>query len=750
MGTFADLPRGARRLIVCTVALGVAVLGWHTADLGSWNRWDLLTWFGLTVAAALAEQFTVEIRHRTENENFSLTDAIWVPALLLARPSVLTLAVFAGTILGQAARRWSFYKVAYNTAQFLVAITAAQLVYAAFGSPSKLGLTAWLAGAVGMLAYFLLNEVFIAGVISMVESEQFRKVLVLPAGLNVLHAAGNVTIGMLVALVWSFGPSALPLLITPIVLSYLAYRGWIHAQQEEQQAAERERMQALYEAGRALFGPLEVKFDFRPFLQLVRRMVDAAGVELVMLDGDQARVYNSESGLSVTTTLTEDAPEPEALLSTRPNLSRYVAPISGDQVRGVLAVHRQEALSNAEGSLVQALASQVYVRQENQRLFQETAQQRSHLADVIGNTSDGIFVVAADRRILSWNPAMERITGFSRSEVVDRHWDDVLQIRFEREGGELSEPNAGNLLESIDSQDALVLRRDGKGRWIRCASNPMPSQNGDARAYVVMARDVTAELEAERMKSDFVATVSHELRTPLTPLKGFLTSLEQGLVEDSPESRREYYGIMRRQAERLERLINDILDVSRIEAGSLKMETKAMELVLAVGEDIEEAKRQPRARQVEFVHPDGNVWVGADSFRVGQVMSNLLSNAFKYSPADTTVQVRIGMDEGRAAVSVHNEGEGISPADQQRVFDRFYRSDDAVASRAGGVGLGLYIARRLAEAMGGNLLLESTYGNGCTFSFTLPLLDASASSVRETGHHDVGEGSTPWFVRTSA
>ena len=711
---------------------GVAV-SIRVPEVGRWNRWDLLTLVCLTAGGAIAEQFSVAVHHHTETENFSLTDAIWVPALLFARPGILTFAMVAGTLIGHSARHWAWFKISYNISQFVLAITAAELVYGLFELSSSLQLLTWLAAALAMLAYFTINETFIASIIAMVEGEPLRRVLVLPAGLNVVHAAGNVTIGMLAALVWSTGPLGLPLLITPIVLSFLAYRGWVQSKHEEEQARERARMQTLYEAGRALFGPLDVQFDFRPFLQLVRKMVDASGVELVVVDED-IRVYNSETGLSFATELDGPEPAPDQFLSTRPGLSTYLARISGSQdVKGVLAVHRKQELSPAEGSLVEALASQVYVKQENERLFQETLEQRSHLADVIGNTSDGIFVVSPDRRILSWNPAMERITGFVRGEVVGLGCDETLRFRLEQE-----HPTSGNIgslvLDSSETQDALVIRKDGSERWIRYTSNAMPDREGRAKAFVVVARDVTAELEAERMKGDFVATVSHELRTPLTPLKGFLMSLEQGMVEDSPESRREYYGIMLRQAERLERLINDLLDVSRIDSGKLSMEPQIISLPEFLEEQILEAERQPIARPVAFVRPDEPVYVRADPFRVGQIVSNLLSNAFKYSPPNTPIEMGLVVSEGRALVSVHNEGEGLSLTDRERVFDRFYRGESGLTRSTGGVGLGLYISKRLVEAMGGELLLESRLGQGCTFSFTLPMTEPGEAFL--AGQHE--------------
>ncbi len=724
MKELADLRPAARRLIVATVLLGAGALAIRIPDLGRWNLGDLLACVGLALAGALAEQFTVEIHHETENENFSLTDAIWVPALLLARPSVLTFAVLVGTVVGQSVRHWTGYKIAYNACQFVLAVTAAEAVYGLFHLPHTLGLETWLAGAAAMLAYFCINETFIATVISLVEGEPLRRVLLLPAGLNVLHAAGNVTIGMLGALVWSTGPVGLPLLVTPIVLTFLAYRGWAHNKQQEQQARERERMHMLYEAGRSLFGPLDVTTDFQPFLQLVRKMVEATGVELVLLEESDIHVYSSESGLTLTASLKDHELTPERLVSTRPGLSTYSAPITGAEIRGTLAVHRKQPLSAAEGSLVDALASQVYVKRENERLFQETLEQRSHLADVVGNTSDGIFAVSSDHLILSWNPAMERITGFRRPDVVGRPCDEVLRLRPDHPD---TDPDAtrGLDLESADTRDALVIRQDGSERWIRYTSNPMPNRDGGAKAYVLVARDVTAELEAEKLKGDFVATVSHELRTPLTPLKGFLLSLEQGLLEASPESMHEYFAIMRRQVERLERLINDLLDVSRIDAGKVTMEPTLIPLTDFLVEQIRESEHLQHTGRVEFVTPEQTVVVRADPFRVGQVVTNLLSNAFKYSPPATPVEVWLTVAGPKAIVSVHNMGEGISIADQGRVFERFYRAEGGLTRKSGGVGLGLYIARRLVEAMGGHLTLESEPGRGCTFAFSLPIAQAT-------------------------
>jgi len=182
-----------------------------------------------------------------------------------------------------------------------------------------------------------------------VEGLSLREVVLLPGGLNLLHAAGNLTIGMLAALVWHTGPVGLPLLIAPIVLSFFAYRGWLQNKREEEQRRESERMRTLYEAGRALFGRLDVSLDFQPFLALVRRLVDAAGADLALLHGAELRVYSSESGLYLTVPAEQSPPDPAAYIGARPGLSTYLAPVRDETTEiGVLAVHRAAELSPAE------------------------------------------------------------------------------------------------------------------------------------------------------------------------------------------------------------------------------------------------------------------------------------------------------------------------------------------------------------------------------------------------------------------
>jgi PAS domain S-box-containing protein len=736
----ASLPLSARLLILSTAAAGAFALGVRVADASSWTTKDVLAFAALTVAIAVAEQFSIPLRHRTETVNFSLTDGLWAAALPLASPSVLTFSVAAGVLIGQVARRWAPMKIAFNVSQFVIGISMAEIVFQALRPGTPLQPWTWAAVAIAMSAYFLVNANLVVLVVSLVERKRFLTVLLPPLGLNVLHWAGNTALGVLGAILWATNPAGLPLLGFPMVLSYLAYRQWVRT------VRERNRMRDLYEAGRALAAPLSAADDFRPFLVVLEQMLEAEAVELVVLEDDRITVHGSEGKRSFTPEAGGNGVRSrlEAFVRVHKGLGPQIALIGGqDDANGVLAVYRKEPLSPSERSVLETLASQIAVLLQNHRLFAQTFQQ-AQLAEIVDHTSDGVFVIAHDGRILSWNPAMERITGFTHEEVEGRIYEEVLGGQA-RGGGELVA--SFDRTEPGEACDSLLVTKGGDRRWIRHTGTPITDREGAPKACVVVAHDVTTQVQTEQMKKDFVAMVSHELRSPLTPLKGFLASLLQGTAEDSPEARREYYRIMLRQADKLERLITDLLDVSQIDSGALLVDTSPIELTRLVAEQTAEIAAQQPKRSITFIEPDTPILVNADGFRVQQVLANLVSNAVKYSPADAPVEVSVLSVGVEGVVSVRDRGTGILLSDQNRVFDRFFRVENGPDRRTGGSGLGLYIARQLVEAMSGRLWLVSKPGEGSTFSFSMPRADVVSlvgsenggrSTARATDHRSRG------------
>ena len=737
-----SLPLSARLLIIATAGAAAGVLIAQSPALESWSRQDFIAVIALALAIAVAEQFSIPLRHRTETVNFTLTDGLWAAALPLARPSVLTYSVAAGVLIGHLARRWAWQKVAFNVGQFVLGIGAAEIVFAQFEPVGALTEPAtWLAIAVSMSAYFLVNANLVVLVIACVERKSFLTILAPPFAVNVLHWAGNTALGILAAMLWVASPVGLPLLVIPMVLSYLAYRQWIRS------VRERNHMRDLYEAGRALSGPIETTGDFRPFLQLLEQMLEARSVELVVLDDERITVHSSNGTRSLTPTPSSNGsangdgngngngnghrPKLEAFVRVDMGLSPQIALIGGqDDARGVVAIYRDEPLRPSERALLDALASQISVRLQNHKLFFQTFEQ-AQLAEIVAHTSDGIFVVAHDRHVVSWNPAMERITGHTRADAVGRSCEDVFGLQAFADGTLAAsfDPN-GNAGEPRDS---LISTKEGERRWIRHTGTPVRDRDGKTSASVVVVHDVTAEVQTEQMKKDFVAMVSHELRTPLTPLKGFLTTLLDGTADDTPEARREYYRIMMRQTDRLERLIMDLLNVSQIESGTLVMDVQPVDVTQLVSDQVAEFREQFSGRTITVHNGTGPILVKGDPFRVQQVVANLLSNALKYSPADRPVEVSVLAIGDEGTVSVRDHGPGILLPDPERVFDRFYRAENGIDPNAGGTGLGLYIARQLIEGMDGRLWLVSRPGEGSTFSFSLPRADIVSVVPAENG-----------------
>jgi signal transduction histidine kinase len=275
----------------------------------------------------------------------------------------------------------------------------------------------------------------------------------------------------------------------------------------------------------------------------------------------------------------------------------------------------------------------------------------------------------------------------------------------------------------------MILGRGPGRRWVRYTKNVMRDRDGGVKAHVVVARDVSAEMEAEQAKREFVATISHELRTPLTPLKGFLLTLLRGTATISPRDRDEYYGIMLDQVTRLERLIEDLLEASRLETAGASVEIRQIELGAVVRQQIREFAQCQPTRPIQMVGPRRSVNVQADPIRVAQVVANLLSNAMKYSPADSPIIVTLSSDEDEALIAVQDQGEGVPADKRDRIFDCFYRIENGLTRRTSGTGLGLYITKRLVEAMGGRIWVDSRPTGGSTFFVALQRAHRELASV---------------------
>jgi PAS domain S-box-containing protein len=711
------LPPRVKALIVVATVLGFGCVAVRVPQIRTWDARDLLGVALIVILTITAERCSIPLKRGSETVNFALTDGVWAGALILVPPSVLTVGVLLGVGIGQALNRWSPYKIAYNVSQFLISITLAQVAFAAMDIvPSVTDPHTWLAVLGSMYIAFAFNASAIMLVVSMVEGSRFRDVFRLPLALNAFHWLGNMALGILGALLIVEEPIALVLLTVPVGLAYITYRRWAES------IAERDQLRDLYEAGRVLSGPLAATEGFGDFLGLLERLLPADRVELVVVNGDRVSVHATTGVYSFT--VDEKGPYPlEALVTVRSGIAPQIALVGDDEdVRGVVAVYRSEPLGTKERMLLDGLASQIAIRLHNHRVYGETLE-RARLSEIVMHTSDGVFAVDRSGRVTTWNPAMRAIVGWAEEEAIGRRCQDLLGI-------DDLDALSGPEIHRSEPQDALVRTKRGTMVSVRLRTSMIRDHEAAPRSHIVVMREASEETRAEQLKRDFVSMVSHELRTPLTPLKGFLKSLLEGAVDDSPEARHEYYEIMLRQAQRLERLVGDMLDASQIDAGGLVIDLEPVSLTPLLERLVADFHEQHADRVVNLHGTEQRLVTLADAFRVEQVVLNLLTNADKYTPADLPIDVFLTRQERAAVISVRDRGEGIPREHQGRIFDRFFRVN-VDSGRRPGTGLGLYIARSLVEAMSGRIWVDSEVGVGSTFSFTLPIVNVRLPGTDE-------------------
>jgi PAS domain S-box-containing protein len=346
------------------------------------------------------------------------------------------------------------------------------------------------------------------------------------------------------------------------------------------------------------------------------------------------------------------------------------------------------------------------------RLYRE-AEERGQAARVLGYVADGVFLVDANGVVQLWNPAAEAITGVSAKAVLGHPIEEAI-------------PGWGSLEQAVVTKNApttstaraTTIPVEVKGRELWLSVTGVDFTEGTVYAF----RDLTEEHRLEELKADFIATVSHELRTPIAAVHGAVKTLEREDVDFSDDVRRNILSVISDQSERLVQLVNDILITSQVESGKLVLATEEVE-VTDVARGVIEAARMlaPDEVPIELLAPSGLAPVYADSDKLRQVLANLVSNAVKYSFGRGRVDVQLEQRATQVRIMVRDQGVGIPQAEQQRIFEKFYRLYPNMTRGVGGTGLGLYICRELVRRMGGSIWVESSEGVGSTFFLELPL-----------------------------
>jgi PAS domain S-box-containing protein len=351
---------------------------------------------------------------------------------------------------------------------------------------------------------------------------------------------------------------------------------------------------------------------------------------------------------------------------------------------------------------------------------------------VIATAGDAYVQFDGEGLVTEWNHQAEATFGWGREEVVGRSLSSLVLDESDREAFErrvgVGGPS-GQMPSGTERFELLMLHRSRQRIPVEVTAWVVRS--GDAQVFSCFIRDISERLAAERAKDEFVSVVGHELRTPLTAIHGALGLLRAGMLGDLNERGGHMVDIAAHNTDRLVRLINDILDIERLNSGAISLQPRACDIASLVEQSIEAMRPvADEAGVLLDLEVDGaDVW--ADPDRVEQTLTNLLSNAIKFSPRASEVRVTVRDVGADVSVEVRDHGRGIPSEDLERIFDRFQQVDGSDSREKGGTGLGLAICRSIVEQHGGRIWAQSSPGVGSTLTFTLPLARPRPQSARQ-------------------
>ncbi len=494
----------------------------------------------------------------------------------------------------------------------------------------------------------------------------------------------------------------------------------------------------------------EERFDR---LTRIARQVFEVPIALVSLIDANRQWFKSCQGLSATETprsisfcghaiLQDDIFHiPDALADARfsdnplvvgePFIRFYAgAPLSlakGERV-GTLCIidRRPRTLEAGQLRILRELADCVQEEFEYLRLREASnvvREQEQRLRALIDHMLDGIVTIDEAGYVETFNPAAESIFGYAAQEVIGRNVSMLMPEPY-RSAHDVYlkhylESGVGRIIGSV--REVQGERKDGSVFPMELSVNCMETMSRPR--FLGVVRDISQLKEVERVKDEFVSSVSHELRTPVTSIRGALGLIAGGQAGEISEQVRMLVGIAHDNSERLVRLVNDILDMQKLDLGRISMEIVNQEILPVVEATIGamEGYASEFGVEVKLVRTVPGVWARFDAGRLQQVIANLLSNAVKFSPRGSSVEVSMARQDGMLRIEVRDHGEGIPFEAQAGIFGKFYQVRGNGPRRQGGTGLGLYISKAIIERFGGQIGFTSASGKGSRFYVELPI-----------------------------
>ena len=395
-----------------------------------------------------------------------------------------------------------------------------------------------------------------------------------------------------------------------------------------------------------------------------------------------------------------------------------------DRVIGVIFIFRnyRGVFSANDRALLQSFADQAAVAVNNARLYSQVRQEKQRLDALLDSAADGIMILSPDHVITRGNPALARIIGVTPQALVGKAHEQVVVLKRHGNNMTLEQAEVGGWPLTPNATlyvEGDLVRPEGLPLPVGITYAPLTSPEGNLVNIIATVRDITRFREAEELKSTFISVISHELKTPVALIKGYVGTLrredaswDREIVQDSLE-------VIEEEADRLTTLIENLLDASRLQAGGIKLNLCDVDLKALAERTVERFRTQTAQHQITVSIPSDFPVIIGDEERIGQVFSNLVSNAIKYSPSGGGISITGQVQPDHVIVCVTDQGPGVAQKDIPHIFDRFYRSQDASRTTKG-AGLGLYLARAVVEAHGGRIWVEPHPGNGARICFSLP------------------------------
>lgn len=745
-------PAPKRRITVERLVTGVFVAGLVAVVVVSvWLRdlpapassipANLAVALGYATLAMLAELIYYPVRRGDSREELTFFEVTLLGGVLVLPPTTALLGAVLGTVLAEVILTRAVIKAAFNIGSISLSSAVIVLMYQFLGAGHPpFSIVSVVALLTATLVFVFVNLALLAWIMSIADGVPALPMMREQAGLTVAVAVGGVGVASTGVALWGAAPALVPFALLPAAALWLAYG----ASAAHSEAVERNRW--MLEIASTLVSSAPTPQILPPAADAIRRFFGADEITVVL--GDATFITDKATDLP-TPRLSTPADRELAAAGTAAvvPMTEGVLPAGwlegsfttleidrpGTAVIALGASHSPPGLTAwipwatkawrlpevdrpVFATLAASLANAIRANERLEALREETAK----LGAVVDHATDGIAVFAADTSVVLWSPALAAITGIGEQQARGHGGGDNAEVErvLRPLRGAAAKPGA-------ESQTVTITRTDGETRELDIAV--VAIDDTDAAMRVATIRDVTQQRRVDRMKSDFIATVSHELRTPITPIKGYAQLLSSRWDRMTPEKRTEVLHTIQSRADHLSRLVDDLLLASRVSQNQrARLDVHVSEADLA--ELVHETAAAFPALAERISISGITTTVAVDRVRAIQCLSNLIGNAGKYSPPDTPISVEFHplAEQPWAIIDVKDHGRGIPTAELDKVFDRFYRVEDPMTMTTGGSGLGLFIARELARAMGGDITAESTLGHGSTFRLLLPVVATGA------------------------